>query len=55
MWPVSGEKGKVQQEEFMKLVFTLPFGLPSLNGLILGAVIYTVLMKITKKQVIKED
>ena len=37
------------------LVFTLPFGLPSLNGLILGAVIYTVLMKITKKQVIKED
>lgn len=31
------------------LVFTLPFGLPSLNGLILGAVIYTVLMKITKK------
>lgn len=32
------------------LVFTLPFGLPSLNGLILGAVIYTVLMKITKNR-----
>ncbi len=35
------------------LIFVFPVGLASLNGLILGAVIYTVLMKMTKKQVIK--
>lgn len=33
------------------VVYLLPFGLPSLNGIILGAVVYVVLMKITKQEV----
>lgn len=35
------------------LVYLLPFGLPSLNGIILGAIIYTVLMLVTKQQITK--
>ena len=29
----------------------IPFGLPSLNGIILGAVLYTALMAISKQRV----
>lgn len=32
-------------------VYIIPFGLPSLNGMILGAIIYTILMAVTNKQV----
>ncbi len=31
-------------------VYIIPFGLPSLNGMILGGIIYTVLMAVTNKQ-----
>lgn len=31
-------------------VYIIPFGLPSLNGIILGAIIYTVLMAVTNRQ-----
>lgn len=31
------------------LVYVIPFGLPSLNGIILGGIIYTVLMKASKR------
>ena len=33
------------------LVYMIPFGLPSLNGIILGAVLYTALMAISKQRV----
>jgi len=33
-------------------VYIIPFGLPSLNGIILGAIIYTVMMAVTNKQVV---
>lgn len=33
------------------LVYMVPFGLPSLNGIILGSVIYTVLMALSKQRV----
>lgn len=36
-------------------VFTVPIGLPSLNGLILGAILYIALMKLTKQQVIRQE
>ena len=33
------------------LVYMIPFGLPSLNGIILGAVLYTALMAVSKQRV----
>lgn len=35
------------------LVYVLPFGLPSLNGIILGGVIYSIVMLVTKTQVVQ--
>ena len=34
------------------LVYWIPFGLPSLNGIILGAILYTGLMSVSKKKVV---
>lgn len=36
-------------------VYLIPFGLPSLNGIILGAIIYTILMTISKQKVVSTD
>ena len=37
------------------LVYLIPYGLPSLNGIIIGGAIYTVLMLVTKKQVVVSE
>ena len=38
----------------MAIVFLVPWGLPSLNGIVLGALFHTVLMLATKQKVAQE-
>lgn len=38
----------------MVIVFLVPWGLPSLNGIVLGALFHTVLMLLTKQKVAQE-
>ena len=37
------------------LIYAIPFGLPSLNGIVIGGILYPILMKLTKTSVISEE
>lgn len=37
------------------LIYMIPFGLPSLNGIVLGGILYPILMKLTKTSVISKE
>lgn len=37
----------------LALVYLIPFGLPALNGIVIGGLLYPALMKLTKKQIVE--